>query len=95
MPTCQNCHNKWSWIQTFKKMFTLTLESPMKCPYCGAEQYYTRRARKRTIALTLPLAFIALLNLLSVSPYLLGGTYLVACLSVLAINPFLIELSNE
>src|SRR5699024_8131287 len=32
MPICKNCHNKWSWGKTFKRMFTL--DTGMNCPIC-------------------------------------------------------------
>lgn len=93
MPTCQNCDREWTWKQTFKKMFTL--DGAMECPYCGAKQYYTKRSRKRTAALTFIIPSVILLNFLDISPYLLVGTYLVVVLSIFGIGPFLVELSNE
>ncbi|MFC3038698.1 TIGR04104 family putative zinc finger protein [Virgibacillus xinjiangensis] len=93
MPTCQKCGKDWSWSQTFKKMFTL--DTSMECPYCGEKQYYTKRSRKRTAAVSVLIPFLIFLTLLDISLYLIGGIYVVFCLSILGFLPFLIETSNE
>lgn len=93
MPTCQNCKKEWSWKQTFKKMFTL--DTAMECPHCGKKQYYSKRARKKSVVLILSIPFIILFNLLDISPYLFGGIYIIYSLSIMVVFPFLIELSNE
>ncbi|WP_077622584.1 TIGR04104 family putative zinc finger protein [Sediminibacillus massiliensis] len=93
MPTCRNCGREWSWKQTFKKM--ITLNTAMECPHCGEKQYYTKQARRRTALLTFLTPFIILLNFLDISPYILVGVYLVYCILIMGVFPFLIELSNE
>ncbi|WP_117149533.1 TIGR04104 family putative zinc finger protein [Paraliobacillus zengyii] len=93
MPTCKNCNKEWSWKQTFKKMFTLDIA--MKCPHCGKKQYYTKRARKRSTAIVFITPFMFLLNMFGISLFLSIGIFLVYCILILVIYPFLIELSNK
>lgn len=93
MPTCQNCKRECSWQQTFKKMFLFNTR--MKCPHCGTKQYYTKRARTRMSVLIFLIPFIIFLTLFDIPFFLLIGIHLLFCLSIMAIFPFLIELSNE
>nr|WP_106783567.1 TIGR04104 family putative zinc finger protein [Lysinibacillus timonensis] len=93
MPTCQHCGTEWSFKQTLKKMFTFT--TAMQCPHCNEKQYYTKRARKRTALLSFASPFIILLNLFDISAYLLVGTFVLYCVFVMGVYPFLVELSNE
>ncbi|MFA1820220.1 TIGR04104 family putative zinc finger protein [Virgibacillus oceani] len=94
MPTCQNCHNKWSWKQTFRKSFTLDTGIP--CPYCGEKQFLTSKSRKRSTLGILLIPFLIFVpNFFDFS--------LLATLSIYAgyvilfsfTYPFLIELSNR
>lgn len=93
MPTCQNCGREWSWKQTFKKMFTIDIA--MDCPHCDVKQYYTTKARQRTVALTFITPFIILLSMFGISLYLSVGIFLVYLILMVGIFPFLIELSNK
>lgn len=94
MPTCKNCHNKWSWKQTFKKSFTLI--GGMTCPYCGKKQYLTARMRKRsTIIPFIIISLIMLGNLLFGPSYVALFSLLGLLPLVFIINPFFVELSNE
>ncbi|MFC0166029.1 MULTISPECIES: TIGR04104 family putative zinc finger protein [Bacillus] len=45
IPTCQNCGYKWSWRETFVKMFTLS--NKLKCPSCEAFQYVSKKSRNQ------------------------------------------------
>lgn len=94
MPTCQNCHHKWSWKQTFKRSFTLG--GGMTCPYCEEKQYVTSRVRKKsTIIPFIIMALIMLSNLFFGPSYI----FLFALVSLMPlflwIYPFFIELSNK
>ncbi|AOV08135.1 TIGR04104 family putative zinc finger protein [Sporosarcina ureilytica] len=94
MPTCQNCHRRWSWKQPFNKSFTLI--GGMICPYCGEKQYLTARMRKRSALMP----FI-IVPLILVGNHFLGPSYVAifAFLGLLPlffiINPFFVELPNE
>ena len=94
MPTCQNCHNKWTWKQTFKKSFTLSVG--MTCPYCDKKQYLTARMRKRsTIIPFIIISIIMLGNLLFGPSYTALFSLIILIPLFLLINPFFVELSNE
>ncbi|MEI3607600.1 TIGR04104 family putative zinc finger protein [Pseudogracilibacillus sp. SE30717A] len=94
MPTCQNCHNKWSWKQTFKGSFTLG--GGMTCPYCKEKQYLTARMRKRSTLIPFVIVAIIMLGNLFLGPsYVSIFALLVLLPSVFIINPFFVELSNE
>lgn len=67
MPTCQNCYNKWSWRQTFKRSFT---SDGMTCPYCEEKQYLTSRVRKGSTII--PFIMITLIML---SNFFLGPSF--------------------
>lgn len=92
MPTCKNCHNKWSWKQTVKKMATLNPE--LTCPYCGGKQYQSKKSK----AIAPFLSLIVLLPLLIQIFYDVPGAVLLSLIPVLAvivflIYPFLVKLS--
>lgn len=59
MPTCQICHNKWSWMQTIKK--TSTLNPSMTCPHCDKTQYQTQKSKGKMGMFTYD-CFIAITN---------------------------------
>ncbi len=94
MPTCENCMQKWSWKQTFKKTFTLFPE--MTCPYCGETQYQTQKSKTRGVLLTpvilLPLFIQMFFNVQGV--FLLSSFPILAII-VIFLYPFLVELSNK
>lgn len=95
MPTCQKCNEKWTWKQTIKKA-TFTFSGGMTCPYCNEKQYVTMASRKKgSIYAIFPL-FAFLLNVFfDIS---LGIAIVLAvtfALVIIAINPMLVELSNE
>ena len=94
MPECQNCHETWSWKQTFKVSFMLG--SDMECPYCHKKQYSTAKFRKRSALTSIILSTIIILGVL-----LWGSLYwrLFGLLGIPLISifvyPFFVKLSNE
>ncbi|WP_338025379.1 TIGR04104 family putative zinc finger protein [Caldalkalibacillus thermarum] len=94
MPVCQNCGERWTWNQTFKRMFTLA--TSMRCPYCEKKQYLTTKSRRRSsfcgfvppLTLLLPIIFDA--SSLTTIIILIGTSLL-----MIGIWPFFIELSNQ
>lgn len=93
MPTCQKCGKDWSWQQTFKKMFTLN--TAIDCPQCGQKQYYSKKARKKTVVVSFLSLFLIFLRLFNISAYQIIGIYLAYFIIVMVLLPFLMELSNE
>ncbi|WP_010529144.1 TIGR04104 family putative zinc finger protein [Lentibacillus jeotgali] len=94
MPSCQKCHKKWSWKQTFKRSFTLG--GGMTCPYCGEKQYLTARMRKRSTIIPFIIGALIMLANLFFGPSYVSIFALLALLPlVFIINPFFVELSNE
>ena len=93
MPTCQNCHQKWTWKQTIKK--TMTLMPGMSCPWCGEIQYQSKKSRKKAPFLSLIVLLPLLLNLFFDMPsaILLSLIPLLAII-VFIIYPFFIDLSS-
>ncbi|ASN05629.1 TIGR04104 family putative zinc finger protein [Virgibacillus necropolis] len=94
MPTCQNCHKKWNWKQTFKKSFTLGGE--MTCPYCEEKQYLTARMRKRSTIIPFIITSLIMLGNLFFGP---SYVFVFALLGLFplffGIYPFFVELSNR
>ncbi|SRR5690625_3311370 len=41
LPTCQHCHQKWSYKETMKTLFLL------RCPHCKKRNYPSRKFRWR------------------------------------------------
>ncbi|WP_010530281.1 TIGR04104 family putative zinc finger protein [Lentibacillus jeotgali] len=94
MPTCQNCHEQWSWAQTVKVMFTLDVR--LTCPYCGQKQHLTTKARKQSSILNFVVPVALFLALMLEVPPLASFAILVGGALVAAgIYPFLIELTNQ
>jgi len=94
MPTCQNCHQKWTWKQTVKKSFTL--DTAMSCPHCAEKQYVTSRARKRSALITMIIPFLIFI------PYFFDiniitaiSIYIAAGIGIMLIYPFIVELSSQ
>lgn len=94
MPTCENCAHEWSYLETLKGSFNLT--NSMTCPNCKQKQYAT----KKTINLTGFLIFIPLLITFGIN-FIFGPTFLAIALllvlfmGVMALYPFIVELSSE
>jgi len=94
MPTCENCNNKWSWKQTFKKSFTL--DNKMTCPYCGEKQYQTKKSNIKIGFLT-PIVLLPLLIQIffDVPVAILFSLFPVLFIVVMLLFPFLVELSSR
>ena|SRR5690625_3677694 len=94
MRTCQNCLNKWSWKQTFKRSFTLAGE--MTCPYCEKKQYVTARMRKRSSMISLIIIPMIMFGNLLFGPSYIALFALIGFIPLYAtIYPFFVELSNR
>src|SRR5699024_7378510 len=94
MSTCQNCNNKWSWKQTFKK--SSISFGGMTCPYCGKKQYQTKRSGKRITIIYFTIFFLIMLHNIFFGPsYIAFFTLLVLIPLFFIINLFFVELSNE
>ncbi len=94
MPTCKNCHRKWSWWQTFKKSFSFRIG--MACPFCNEKQYFSARYRMRsTIIPVVSSPLIMFTGIYFGYSYLSLLIALSVLLVIFAINPFFVELSNE
>jgi len=97
MPTCQNCHQKWTWKQTLKRA-TITFAGGMTCPYCKEKQYMSTASRKKAgiYYAVFPILIIIPLNVffdLSIGTAVILAIILIVIM--LGINPFMVELSNE
>ncbi|MET3576649.1 TIGR04104 family putative zinc finger protein [Bhargavaea ullalensis] len=62
MPICTNCHHQWTRRELWKA--SLSLKPSMTCPHCGAEQYQTKRSRKKTSMLLAVIPVTMLLSML-------------------------------
>src|SRR5699024_3469843 len=94
MPTCQNCHEQWSWKQTMKAMFTLNVR--LTCPHCGSEQYLTAKARKRTNMVNFLIPFAILPGpVFDLAPLASISIFAATAVLVFVINPCLMEWSDE
>ncbi|WP_373896311.1 TIGR04104 family putative zinc finger protein [Virgibacillus sp. CBA3643] len=95
MPVCQNCHNKWSWKQTFKRSFTSTLDG-MTCPYCEEKQYLTSRVRKGSTIIPFIIITLIMLSNLFFGPSFVFFFALLGLIPLFfGIYPFFVELSNK
>ncbi|WP_200411805.1 TIGR04104 family putative zinc finger protein [Virgibacillus salexigens] len=93
MPTCQNCHNKWSWKQTFKRTFT---SDGMTCPYCEDKQYLTSRVRKGSAIIPfIMITLIMLCNLFFGPSFIFFFALLGVIPLFFVIYPFFVEVSNK
>ncbi|WP_419146609.1 TIGR04104 family putative zinc finger protein [Priestia endophytica] len=94
MPSCQNCGYKWTWRETFIKMFTF--RNKLKCPSCREHQYISKQARNKLSVFTM-IPFLIWIPLVSFSmpfPYVLT-VELLSFIAVLICMPFFYKLSNE
>lgn len=94
MPTCQNCGYKWSWRETFVKMFTLS--NKLKCPSCEAFQYVSKKSRNQ-LGLFVFIPYLIWIPLVAFSvpfQYILA-VVLVSYVLVFIWMPFLYKLSNK
>ncbi|MFP3727629.1 TIGR04104 family putative zinc finger protein [Priestia filamentosa] len=94
MPNCQKCNHKWTWKETFIRMFTF--KSKLKCPSCKEVQYLSKKSRDR-ISMFLMIPFIIWVPLVSFN---VPTTYTMAIvlfsyMVFLSVTPHFYELSNE
>lgn len=93
MPICQNCHQKWSWGESFKKSFTFG--DIVTCPYCKERQYFTARMKKRSGIIPILVPIIMLINFI-VGPSYIGLFVLLSLIPIFfVVYPFMMELSND
>lgn len=94
MPTCQNCHKRWSWKQTFRRSFTLG--GGMSCPYCEEKQYLTARLRKRSSIIPFILITLIMLGNLFFGPSHIALFALLGLIPIyFGVYPLFVELSNK
>ncbi|MGE7623638.1 TIGR04104 family putative zinc finger protein [Viridibacillus sp. NPDC096237] len=60
LPVCENCHEKWNWRVSIKKMFTFN--RTMFCPHCEKKQYQTKKSRIRMSQFVLLPNLVLLIN---------------------------------
>jgi len=94
MPNCQHCDHKWSWKETFVKIFTFS--NKLTCPYCNTSQYVSKKSKNQLSLLTIvfSLVYIPLVSFgVSIGYILTWGimTYILTSLCI----PFLIRLSDK
>lgn len=94
MPICENCKQKWSYIDTFKIPFTL--EQKKYCPHCGVGQYVTSKTRSRTFLLTI-FAVLMIIGLnIWLGPSLINILIAILIIPLYAIiYPLFVDLSSE
>lgn len=94
MPTCQNCHKKWTWKQTMTLTFANNMG--MICPYCGNKQYITATSKKWSsyygfiIPIVIPIQIFLNVPIL---PMIIIFLSITAC--VIGGYPSIIKLSNK
>lgn len=94
MPTCQNCKEKWSWFDSFKKL--LTFPKRMKCNHCGEIQYQSASSRYTTSSLgLLPISTIPFSVIFDLSPISVLIMGLCLMLVALFVMPLLLKLTDK
>ncbi|WP_412762097.1 TIGR04104 family putative zinc finger protein [Priestia endophytica] len=94
MPTCQNCGYKWTWRETFIKMFTF--RNKLKWSSCGEFQYISKQSRNKLSTFTI-VPFLIWIPLVSFSiPFQYVLTVeLVSFVAVFICIPGFYKLSSE
>src|SRR5690554_4039575 len=93
MPTCQSCHQQWTWKETLKAGFVIDIG--MTCPHCGSKQYPTAKTRRRNFLLYLAILMPMILPIFNISAiYSLIFIFIMGAF-ILLIQPLFTELSNE
>lgn len=94
MPVCQNCQQTWSYRETLRKSFTLSMS--MTCPHCGAKQYLTPESKKKSGMLSLIVPFIVFIPVFfDVSVLFMAGIYIIVLILLTGMLPFLMKLSSK
>lgn len=94
MPTCQNCREKWSWLDSIKKI--LTFRKSMKCNHCEEIQYQSKSSRNATSLLALfPIITIPVTVMFNLSLTSMLILELPIILLVLFTMPLFLKLSEK
>ncbi|WP_212926132.1 TIGR04104 family putative zinc finger protein [Oceanobacillus sp. J11TS1] len=92
MPTCQHCHQKWTWEQTMKRTFTI--DTAYICPYCEEKQYATKKSRIQfSLLIIIPLAAL-LLNAFNIPAWFIFSWLILGSIVVLSLFPAVLKLTN-
>lgn len=91
MPTCQNCHTEWTWLETLKNIFSLT------CPHCKTKQYQSASSKKQSMVMNVVFIVIIFFKnvLLDVSLGVEIGIITLLFLLLIGTLPFYLQLANE
>lgn len=91
MPICQHCKQKWTWLESMKKIFRMT------CPYCGEKQYQSAQSKKiASFIYVIPMLIVFIMNSLFSLSIGVGLMFLLLILALFfSIIPFYLKLSNE
>lgn len=94
MPVCQNCHQKWPYSKSFKRM--MWFNGAMECPHCGEKQYVTKNTRKRSASLSGLISFIIIFSalILDLSFTSLAILATIVLIGAILIMPVGVKLSN-
>lgn len=92
MPTCQHCHQTWSYTETLKKLFRLA----MICPYCSKQNYLSATTRRHSSMFSM-LIIVVFFSLTWLSVPLTWSIIiiLIGNLSMIAIYPYVAQLSKK
>ncbi|MFD1065116.1 TIGR04104 family putative zinc finger protein [Oceanobacillus locisalsi] len=92
MPTCQHCHQKWTWKQTMKR--TATIDTAYICPYCGEKQYATKKSNIQfSLLMLIPLAGM-LLNFFNISPWFIFSWLILGSIAIFSLFPAVLKLTS-
>lgn len=91
MPICQYCHQKWTYIDTFKKLFRIKLF----CPYCKEQNDLTPETRRKlSFSPIVILGSFVLLKVFNVTkPWYLLIILIMACVMFM-MYPYVTQLSK-
>ncbi|PFG14502.1 TIGR04104 family putative zinc finger protein [Bacillus sp. es.036] len=93
MPICQNCGYKWSWRETFVRMFTL--RQKLKCPNCEGFQYLSKQSKNQlTFFTVIPFIWFPLVMFSVPYNYVLI-IELIFCVISLGVAPYFYKLRNQ
>lgn len=94
MPTCQNCHHTWSYLETLKRSYDPN--SGMVCPYCKQKQYPAPITQKITVFYIFSILIIMfLMNVTFRFHWTNVFIYMSFIPLTIVIYPFWMKLSNE
>ncbi|WP_377890452.1 TIGR04104 family putative zinc finger protein [Alkalihalobacillus sp. R86527] len=93
MTICQSCSHKWSWRETFVRMFTIRQQ--LKCPNCDSIQYLSKQSKNQLAFLTVIPCIWFPLVMFSVPFNLVIITELIIGVISLGLAPYFYRLSNQ